>query len=486
MKINITTRLFLLILIATVISIVSMVVLLRWDLDRTVVRHFSSLANATVASLQERVGDYYKQNGTLQTLKEDPETWANLLYQAVKENADVLEQLKHPDFRREREHQERSRRENPKGEMRPFGFNILLDHFLLFDQDKGFIIGGRDVKTVRVYYPVHYQDQVVGYIGFVPTKDLMNNKQKRFLSDIQNTLLSLAGIVVLVSALIALLFARKMVRPIKQLAAGTHKLAAGDLTTRVEVRSQDEIGTLADDFNHLAFTLEKNEQARRQWMAEISHELRTPVAVLRGEIEALQDGVRAITPAALDSLHAEAVHLGRLADDLYQLAMSDVGTLTYQKEALDLVALLKDICDSFDDLFQDDDIELTFDQGWIESLTFFGDDSRLRQLFDNLLENALKYTDRDGQVKVGVSSQENKVIIDFQDSSPGVERDELEKLLDRFYRSPKNQKTSDGAGLGLSICRNIVEGHQGTMKVSNSPYGGLWVQIELPIRGALT
>ncbi len=109
----------------------------------------------------------------------------------------------------------------------------------------------------------------------------------------------------------------------------------------------------------------------------------------------------------------------------------------------------------------------------------------MRQLFDNLLENALKYTDRDGQVKVGVSSQENKVIIDFQDSSPpGVERDELEKLLDRFYRSPKNQKTSDGAGLGLSICRNIVEGHQGTMKVSNSPYGGgLWVQIELPIRG---
>lgn len=489
MKIKITTRLFLMILLATVLAVASFVLLLRWDLDRTFIRHLNVVAQATVTTLQEEVESYYGRKGTWRELEEKPEIWAKLLYDAVKDSQYVMDFLRHPGpdgpERRDRKRPHRDR-DGDNDNIRPFGFNILLDHFVLLDRDRNFIVGRRDMKVSREFNPIRSQGEVVGYIGFVPTRDLLNKKQQRFLRDIQDTLLGLGGIIILLSALLAMGMARKVVRPIKDLATGTHKLAAGDLTARVRVPSKDEIGTLADDFNHLAFTLEKNEQARRQWMAEISHELRTPVAVLRGEIEALQDGIRPTDKNALASLHAEAVHLGRLADDLYQLAMSDVGTLTYHREELDLCSLLDDVCISFEELFEDVGVELQFNFAGSDSIAFFGDDSRLRQLFDNLLDNALKYTDPGGQVRVALTSSEQKAIIDFQDSAPGVERDELEKLLDRFYRSPKNSRSSGGAGLGLSICRNIVEGHQGTMSVQNAPLGGLWVRVELPIRESLS
>lgn len=483
MKINITTKLFLVILVATILSVVSFVLLVRWNMDRTFLRHLNTLVQATVLTLQDDAEAYYQRKGSWDQLRDKPERWGQLLQRSVQKSQSEVEFFTHR--KPEKDRRADNHRKGP-GDIPPIGLNILTDHFVLLDRDKSFIVGRRDMEITEEFFPVTHEKKIVGYIGFVPTKDLLNEKQRRIIRELESTLLTLGGVIILLSAVIALLFARKMVRPIKQLASGTHQLAAGELSTRVNVKSRDEIGTLADDFNHLAFTLEKNEQARRQWMAEISHELRTPVAVLRGEIEALQDGIRPLNQSAMASLHSESVLLGRLADDLYQLAMADVGTLTYKKSLLDLPSLLNDVCRGFEELYRTEGIALTFDSEVHQNLQFFGDESRLRQLCDNLLDNNLKYTDRGGQVIVRLSIHGDSAVLDFQDSSPGVERDELEKLLDRFYRSPKNQKDSGGAGLGLSICRNIVEGHQGQMTVKDSPLGGLWVRIELPIRESLS
>jgi two-component system sensor histidine kinase BaeS len=125
--------------------------------------------------------------------------------------------------------------------------------------------------------------------------------------------------------------ARVFLQPLKRLAAATHRLAAGNYATRVEVGSRDEIGRLGDDFNALAQTLERNEQLRRRFIADVSHELRTPLAVLKGELEALEDGVRPLSREALASLNGEVAQLGKLVEDLYQLALADVGALTYGK-----------------------------------------------------------------------------------------------------------------------------------------------------------
>jgi two-component system sensor histidine kinase BaeS len=188
--------------------------------------------------------------------------------------------------------------------------------------------------------------------------------------------------------------------------------------------------------------------------------------------------------ASLASLHAEAVQLERLADDLYQLAMVDIGTLTYRKESLNLTALLKEVCHSFEDIFNTKGIALSCSNKTRGALFVFGDPTRLRQLCTNLLENSLKYTDSGGRCCVKLFNIDGRAVLDFQDTSPGVDRDILERLLDRFYRAPQHEETPNGVGLGLSICRKIVEGHQGEITLKNSLLGGLTVRIELPIRGA--
>jgi two-component system sensor histidine kinase BaeS len=323
----------------------------------------------------------------------------------------------------------------------------------------------------------------VGYLGLLPKKRLSDLNQLRFIKRQKLALALIAGLMLLVSALLALPVANRLVRPIRALAAGTRRLSAGNYATRVPEESTDELGQLARDFNSLALTLEKNEEARRQWVADISHELRTPLSVLRGEIEALQDGVRQCTPEAIGSLHGEVMRLGRLVDDLYQLAISDLGALSYRKSDVNLAELLEETLDPFRAECARKDIDLVFAPKQTE-IPLFADGERLHQLFANLLENALKYTDRGGRIEVRLEKGNRAAVVHFLDSAPGVPASELGRLFDRLYRvEGSRSRATGGAGLGLSLCRNIVEAHKGTIKAGTSPLGGLWIIIELPMEG---
>ena len=235
------------------------------------------------------------------------------------------------------------------------------------------------------------------------------------------------------------------------------------------VSSSDELGRLAQDFNQLASTLERNQQMRRDLMADISHELRTPLAVLRGELEAIQDGVRKFTPDSVTSLQAEVATLTKLVDDLHQLSMSDEGALAYQKTSVDIITLLEVAAGAFREPFAS--------RG-----TVFGDGDRLMQLFNNLLENSLRYTDSGGRLLISASQTGRRIILDFADSGPGVSDQQLERLCERFYRAEGSRnRASGGSGLGLAICVNIVAAHGGTLRADHSPFGGVSIKVELPL-----
>ena len=223
----------------------------------------------------------------------------------------------------------------------------------------------------------------------VPRKEVSEPHQARFIKEQSLAFAMVAGVVLLLATGLSLLLSKRLVRPLRGLAEATRQLAAGKFATRVDVVSADELGQLADNFNTLAMTLEKNEQARQQWVADISHELRTPVAILRGEIEALQDGIRQPDADSLRSLHGEVLRITRLVDDLYQLTMSDLGALTYQKEKLDIIGLLKETVASHDTKFSDKGITLTSTLPRENTVEILGDAERLRQLFANLLANSL-------------------------------------------------------------------------------------------------
>jgi two-component system sensor histidine kinase BaeS len=248
----------------------------------------------------------------------------------------------------------------------------------------------------------------------------------------------------------------------------------------VPVGTRDELGRLAADFNRLAETLERNETLRRRFMADVSHELRTPLAVLSGELEALEDGVRALTPESLASLRVEVNALGKLVDDLNQLALSDVGALAYRKETLDVVPLLEQALDSYRERLAER--RLAVETAFDGAASVFGDADRLVQMFRNLLENSARYTDPGGRVRVAARREGERVAIDFDDSAPGVPQDALPHLFERFYRvEASRSRANGGAGLGLAICRSIALAHGGDISADRSALGGLRVRVALPL-----
>ncbi|HEY5512537.1 MAG TPA: ATP-binding protein, partial [Geomonas sp.] len=286
---------------------------------------------------------------------------------------------------------------------------------------------------------------------------------------------------------LSLPLANRLVLPIRRLAASMHRLASGEFDIRVAVGPLDELGQLARDFNTLALSLENTEQARRRWVADISHELRTPLSILRGEIEAIQDGVRQADSDSMCSLHAEVMRLNRLVDDLYQLSLFDIGALSYRKIDLDLRALLADAVASFRAEFDQKGISLEADFPPGSNFFVFADPGRLHQLFDNLLDNALKYTDPGGELSVRLECRGDLATVELADSAPGVAPQELERLFDRLYRVESSRNRAlGGAGLGLAICKNIVEAHEGSIRALPSPKGGVLISIELPLTGSRT
>ena len=276
------------------------------------------------------------------------------------------------------------------------------------------------------------------------------------------------------------MLARVFLQPLKRVAAATHRLAAGSYDTRVAVGSRDELGRLAEDFNRLAESLERNETLRRRFMADVSHELRTPLTVLSGELEALEDGVRPLSRESLASLRGEVNALAKLVNDLNQLALADVGALAYRKETVDIAPLVQQAIESHRERVAERGLalEASLDQGAL----VFADADRLQQMFRNLLENAARYTDRGGRVRVALRRADGQVAIEFDDTAPGVPSEALPHLFERFYRVEGSRSRADGGtGLGLSICRSIAAAHGGDIAASASPLGGLRVSVTLPV-----
>ncbi|MGC1454069.1 MAG: ATP-binding protein, partial [Nitrospirota bacterium] len=353
---------------------------------------------------------------------------------------------------------------------------------IVLDENRSPVLGSNPNDLEVNIRPITVQDRTVGYVGLLSPKHFLHPIQVQFLSQQRLALSIAAAGMVLVVMIVSLPLAYRLVRPIKAMATATHDIASGHYATRIPEASSDELGRLARDFNDMAMTLEKTERERRQWVADISHELRTPISVLQGEIEALLDGVRSITPERVRSLHAEVLRLNRLVDDLYLLSLSDIGALIYRKEHIDLAQVLSESLDTYRTEFGQKGINLRANISEAAPITVFADQQRLFQLFANLFENSLRYTDEGGELAVSLSPVNDFAIIEFQDTKPGVPDQYLTRLFERLYRveGSRSRKTG-GAGLGLAISKNIVEAHGGTILAHQSSMGGLLIRITLPV-----
>lgn len=453
---GITGKLFLAILATCIALLITMHWAVRVSFERGFIDYIKHGNEQRLQMLGDALGEQYELHGDWRFLRNNDRFVFQILRSFEHEGDD----------------------DRPGPGMPPHGWRT---QFWVTDQSGDVLVGPRSpIPKEGTRRAITVNGAVVGAVIASPVERLTRNTDINFDRQQRRTSWLIVGLATLLAALATFPLARGLLAPVKRLVEGTHRLAAGDFTTRVATSSPDELGKLAQDFNQLASTLEKNQQMRRDFMADISHELRTPLAVLRGELEAIQDGVRQFTPESVASLQAEVGTLTKLVDDLHQLSMSDEGALAYQKAPMDVITLLEIAAGAFRERFASRGLSLNVSLP--ESAIVFGDRDRLMQLFNNLLENSLRYTDAGGQLLISASVKPATMAMTFADSGPGVSDEQLSRLFERFYRTEGSRnRASGGSGLGLPICVNIVEAHGGTIAAAHSPFGGVSITVELPL-----
>ncbi|MCB1739053.1 MAG: HAMP domain-containing protein [Gammaproteobacteria bacterium] len=373
----------------------------------------------------------------------------------------------------------------------PPGVRDLADRLSLFDAQRRHVAGPHHDARGLPLLAIHRESQdasseVLGWLAVAPRRELVNDVEQAFVRAQGTRLLYAALILIAVAIPIAMLLSRQLTRPLRALASASQQLAhgrldAGDMAVELDTTRADELGELARDFASMAAALARHERSRRQWIVDISHELRTPLAVLKGEIEAIEDGVRPLDRMAIASLRAEVETLTRLVEDLHQLSLSDAGVLELSVARIDPATILRAACAAFQPRLAARGISLELvlatdlPRLWVDRV-------RLRQVLDNLLENSLRYTDGGGRVRVQVDVDQGWLHVGVEDSAPGVSDTDLPHLFDRLYRvDPSRSRRNGGSGLGLSICKSIIEAHGGHARASQATLGGLRIDFKLPL-----
>lgn len=350
----------------------------------------------------------------------------------------------------------------------------------LVDTDGAYVAGARSNEGEE-RLPIVVDEVTVGYLVHAPLTSLSDELQISFARKQLQQFAGAGLVAFIIAAFASAFFARSLGAPIRELTEGAQALADGDYNARVSDQRKDELGELATSFNAMASALTETRAARRRWVADIAHELRTPLSVLRGEIEALEDGVRPFDDKAVTSLRDETQRLGALVDDLHQLAQADAGSMTLTIESLSVAETLQEVTSKMRTRFETAGLQLECDVESVGDMTLDADRLRVRQLLLNLLENALRYTDAGGKVVLSATPVEETMLLSIEDGPPGVPDDALPRLFDRLYRvDPSRNRATGASGLGLAICRSIVEAHAGRIDANHSAMGGLKVTAELP------
>lgn len=451
---RIQSKIFLAILGSSLLLVTAVMLLFQWSVTSGMLDYVNKRQMQRAHEVAEELGDFYAEVGSWQPLRGDPHLFRRIVFSALDA------------------HEPRDR---------PLRLPRAPIPLALLDSRQQLVAGDLPPPPVKLL-SIELHEEKIGWLVVPQVNEINSGFEQEFLRH-QRASLALIGTALLaVAAIIALPLARHLVKPIRQLARGTHDLTQGNYAVTLPTQRRDEFGELARDFNDLAHTLAANDSSRKRWLADISHELRTPLSILRGELEAILDGVRPADSEHLQSLHQEVQHLSRLVDDLHALTTADIGGLQYRKSLCDVAELWRDQCAAHQPTFKAAGLTLNAEIPEQE-IELYADEDRLRQLLDNLLDNSRKYTAAGGQVQVDVIAQDDGVELRVQDSAPGVPEDAMPKLFDHLFRvEDSRNRATGGSGLGLAICQRIVSAHEGEISAAASPLGGLLIRVFLPYR----
>lgn len=303
------------------------------------------------------------------------------------------------------------------------------------------------------------------------------------LSNSINQFLVLGGVIALATALIITFFmSRRISAPIHALSVATTRLGEGDFTQRVNFQGRDEVGKLVKNFNYMATELMQAEEYRRNLVADVAHELGTPVSDIRSYLEAIHDGLMQPTQANLASIYEDILLLSRLINDLQLLAQADAGELNLFYQPDNLVRVITSAVASTQARVDGKGISLKLDlPAQFPAVEI--DSQRISQILDNLLDNAIRHTPQGGEITVAARERKSDVEVAISDNGEGIPPEDLPRIFERFYRVDKSRaKTTGGSGLGLTITKRLVEAHGGKIDVQSELGEGTRFTFTIPTR----
>lgn len=352
-----------------------------------------------------------------------------------------------------------------------------MPKIILLDKDKRPVHGSSHSKNNHsknlVAIALPSPRQKAAYLAMPMPRNMPEKAEARFLKQLSQNFVGIAIGLIIAAAIASLIMSRLLLKPIMAISKACEALKNKHWGHRINSKGGDELAVLSRNLDSLAGTLQASEAQQKTWLASTSHELKTPLAILQGEIEAMQDGIRSLDGEQLESLMHEVKHLQKLVSDLQA---SNQQLLTFDFEPLAPAAIIETQLQKFARAFAEKNISI---ETQLDSkIRLQADSQRLQQLFSNLLQNTLLYTNAGGQLLISMKETEKQVIIDWQDSTPAVSEAELNQLFDYFYRgeSSRNRETG-GSGLGLAIVKSIVTGHGGDISASLNSIGGLSLYI---------
>ncbi len=334
----------------------------------------------------------------------------------------------------------------------------------------------------RASAPVVVLGRTVGRVVVATPGGALLTPEEQHLQASLDRLHLLAGAFSVAAALVlAFLLAQTLSRPLRRIRATAQRIERGDLSARVELGGDAEMRAVGHALNRLAGTLEREEALRKASVADLAHELRTPVSGLLSRIEAAQDGVFEDQAANLEAMHAEALRLARLLDDLSRLSEAEQPGLLLEKHAVDLAEVAERQAKEFAGRFAERGIDLSKE---LRPVLVEGDSDRLSQITANLLSNALRYTEPGGRVWVRVGPEAGSAVLEVGDTGIGIAPEDLTHIFKRFWRGDKSRsRATGGTGIGLTIVHELVRAHDGRIDVESAPGRGSRFRIVLPRRG---
>ncbi len=370
-------------------------------------------------------------------------------------------------------------------------WGMMNIHVLLIDRDGNVVADSQEVlqgqrvdpDVAQQGTPIVVDSQQVGSVIAIPA-DAADRAQltRNFLSTVAGSVILAAMASGFVTLVLGTWLFRRITKPLDQLRQAARTVESGELAARVPITTRDEFGVVADAFNQMTARLEKQQRLRKQMVSDIAHDLRTPLSVMQGTIEAMQDGVLQPDKSELDNLHQEVGRLTRLVEDLRTLSLVDEGQLRLEIRPVDVATTVEQVARSLMTLAEGQ--KITLKARVKRPIAAVGaDEDRLVEVLTNLLDNALRHTPEGGLVNIEASQVEQSVEIRIQDSGVGIPEEDIPFIFERFWRGDKSRsRESGGSGMGLAIARQLVELHGGTISAQSKVGEGTIFTVRLPLR----